>query len=115
MTTESPKGQAVIEVLFVSLAMTMFFALIASAFYLYYAKTMSSHYSHRALLCIEELEARLSECEWVLNEKLDKTLFFKDRLSAKLTKNSYENTSTVNFSYFGLYFNWQKKIRVRVR
>ena len=115
MTNKKQNGQALIETLFTSLCMFAFFVFMASAFYLYYAKAISSYHSHRALLCIEELGTKVSECESILNKRLNESLFFKEKLSITLSKNRHENQASVAFTFYKRDFNWQKKIRVKVQ
>lgn len=115
MTSNKEQGQALIESLYTSVGAFLFFTFIASAFYLYYAKAISSYYSHKALLCCEELHTSLSDCKKDLDKNIKKGLFFSKKLSTELFKSASTTRAVVSFKFLRLHFQWEKQLRVKIQ
>jgi len=114
MTDDAQKGQAVVEFIYIYVASSFLFIFISAFFYLYYAKTISSYYSHRALFCMEEKDRSIAECKKDLSQSLNRSLFFKKKLSITLFKEGMNNKSEVSFKFLNKHFNWKKQIKVNI-
>lgn len=108
---KSKKGQALIEAAASLAAASGLLTSILILVYFFYVKTISYHYMHQGLLCLEVYKREASVCEKTANKKLKKLIYFKKRFQLNLNQSSNQNTANLQFTAFNQNFSWEFKIK----
>jgi hypothetical protein len=112
MTKKS--GQGLVELIISLFVLMPLISIMLSAFYLIYAKEVTSYIHYRALLCTQELDKSILSCTDSASLKINKFLFFHKQIKTHIAAHSNEVQITTEGLHFKLKTHYQKKLQIKI-